>query len=85
MGEMSLVGPRPQVLAEVETYSKYDHRRLMVKPGITGPWQVSGRNDLSVEDSVRLDLYYVENWSLIQDAVILVRTVRAVLGRHGAY
>lgn len=84
-GEMSLVGPRPQVKAEVETYGKYDHRRLMVKPGVTGPWQVSGRNDLSPEDGVALDLYYVENWSLMLDTVLLVRTVRAVLQRTGAY
>lgn len=85
VGDMSMVGPRPQVRAEVDTYGKYDHRRLMVKPGITGLWQVSGRNDLSLEDSVRLDLYYVENWSLMQDLVILLRTVRAVFIKDGAY
>ena len=85
VGDMSMVGPRPQVRAEVDTYGKYDHRRLMVKPGITGLWQVSGRSDLSLEDSVRLDLYYVENWSLMQDLVILVWTVRAVFAKTGAY
>ncbi|GER21691.1 polyprenyl glycosylphosphotransferase [Zafaria cholistanensis] len=85
MGEMSMVGPRPPLPAEVDTYEKYVHRRLMVKPGITGLWQVSGRSDLSWEDSVRLDLYYVENWSLMQDLVILARTVKAVLAKDGAY
>lgn len=84
-GDMSMVGPRPQVRAEVDTYGRYDHRRLTVRPGITGLWQVSGRSDLSVADSIRLDLYYVENWSLMQDAVILVRTVRAVFKKDGAY
>ncbi len=57
----------------------------MVKPGITGLWQVSGRSDLSWEESVRLDLYYVENWSMVQDLMIALRTVRAVLSSHGAY
>lgn len=85
VGNMSMVGPRPQVRAEVDTYEKYDHRRLTVKPGITGLWQVSGRNDLSVADSIRLDLYYVENWSLTQDFVILLKTVRAVFAKDGAY
>ncbi|UWF78588.1 sugar transferase [Microbacterium sp. EF45047] len=84
-GEMSLVGPRPPLMSEVETYEEWVERRLLVKPGITGLWQVSGRSDLSWEDSVRLDLYYVENWSLTSDLVILWRTARAVLKRHGAY
>jgi lipopolysaccharide/colanic/teichoic acid biosynthesis glycosyltransferase len=61
------------------------HRRFLVKPGITGLWQVSGRSDLSWEDSVRLDLYYVENWSLTGDLVILWRTLKAVTGSDGAY
>lgn len=85
IGDMSMVGPRPQVRAEVDTYEKYDHRRLTVKPGITGLWQVSGRSDLSVADSIRLDLYYVENWSLTHDFVILLKTVRAVFEKDGAY
>ncbi|WP_344818054.1 sugar transferase [Microbacterium soli] len=84
-GDMSLVGPRPPLLREVQNYEQWDQRRLLVKPGITGLWQVSGRSDLSWEDSVRLDLYYVENWSLTGDLVILWRTVRALLHGHGAY
>ena len=84
-GQMSIVGPRPPLRDEVMTYSDMVHRRLLVKPGITGLWQVSGRSDLSWEESVRLDLYYVENWSLIQDLVIIWRTVAAVLGKSGAY
>ncbi|WP_448811964.1 sugar transferase [Agromyces bauzanensis] len=84
-GEMSLVGPRPQRAAEVDLYDDWAHRRLLVTPGITGLWQVSGRSDLSWEDSMRLDLYYVENWSLFGDLVILWRTVRAVVAPAGAY
>lgn len=84
-GEMSLVGPRPPLASEVEEYGHSAHRRLLVKPGITGLWQVSGRSELSWDESLRLDLYYVENWSLAGDLVIIWRTLRAVLGRHGAY
>lgn len=84
-GDMSLVGPRPPLPAEVAGYDDFAHRRLLVKPGITGLWQVSGRSDLSWEDSVRLDLYYVENWSMIQDLMILIKTVRAVITSNGAY
>lgn len=84
-GEMSLVGPRPPLPSEVQQYGDDVRRRLLVKPGITGLWQVSGRSNLSWEDSVRLDLYYVENWSLSTDVVILFKTVRAVLARDGAY
>jgi len=84
-GDMSLIGPRPPLLREVESYEQWAQRRLLVKPGITGLWQVSGRSNLSWEDSVRLDLYYVENWSLTGDLVILWRTVRAMLTRRGAY
>ncbi|WP_415856190.1 sugar transferase [Sinomonas sp. G460-2] len=84
-GEMSLVGPRPPLPAEVATYDRSAHRRLLVKPGLTGLWQVSGRSDLSWDDSIRLDLYYVENWSMVQDVVILFRTFRAVFGSAGAY
>ena len=78
-GEMSLVGPRPQREAEVALYDDIAHRRLLVKPGMSGLWQVSGRSSLSWEDALRLDLYYVENWSLAQDIVILFRTFKAVL------
>ncbi|WP_417510428.1 sugar transferase [Microbacterium sp.] len=85
LGTMSLVGPRPQRDAEVALYKEHHHRRLMVKPGITGLWQVSGRSALDWEDAIRLDLYYVENWSLVGDLVILWRTVRAVLVADGAY
>jgi exopolysaccharide biosynthesis polyprenyl glycosylphosphotransferase len=84
-GEMSLVGPRPALPGEVARYDLDPRRRLVVKPGLTGLWQVSGRSDLSWEQSVRLDLRYVDNWSLRLDLQILVRTVRAVLGHRGAY
>lgn len=78
-GEMSLVGPRPQRAAEVALYDDIAYRRLAVKPGMSGLWQVSGRSTLSWEETIRLDLYYVENWSLTQDLIILFRTVRAVV------
>lgn len=84
-GDMSLVGPRPPLAAEVEQYADDVRRRLVVKPGITGLWQVSGRSDLSWEDSVRLDLRYVENWSLALDLVIVWRTLFAVVKSSGAY
>ncbi|MDR6414881.1 sugar transferase [Pseudarthrobacter sulfonivorans] len=84
-GSMSLVGPRPPLPREVEAYESDVRRRLLVKPGLTGLWQVSGRSNLSWQDSVRLDLYYVENWSLAGDLVIILRTVRAVFGSAGAY
>ncbi|MCK8608284.1 sugar transferase [Agromyces sp. C10] len=84
-GSMSLIGPRPQVAAEVALYSGGAHRRLLLPPGMTGLWQVSGRSNLSWEDAIRLDLYYVENWSMIGDVVILWRTARAVFGTDGAY
>lgn len=85
VGDMSLVGPRPPLESEVEQYEEEAYRRLLVKPGITGLWQVSGRSDLSWEESIRLDLYYVENWSVVGDLVILFRTVRAVFAQEGAY
>lgn len=85
LGTMSLVGPRPQLPSEVAAYEKWVHRRLLVKPGITGLWQVSGRSDLSWEDSVRLDLYYVENWSLAGDMILLLRTAKTVIRADGAY
>jgi exopolysaccharide biosynthesis polyprenyl glycosylphosphotransferase len=78
-GDMSLVGPRPQRPAEVAMYDDSAHRRLLVKPGMSGLWQVSGRSALSWEDALRLDLYYVENWSFTQDIIILFRTVKAVV------
>lgn len=84
-GEMSLVGPRPPIPREVDRYERWVHRRLLVKPGITGLWQVSGRSDLSWEDSVRLDLYYVENWSMVGDLLILLRTAKTVVKPVGAY
>jgi exopolysaccharide biosynthesis polyprenyl glycosylphosphotransferase len=84
-GEMSLVGPRPPLPSEVEQYPHDMRRRLVVKPGMTGLWQVSGRSDLSWEDSVRLDLRYVENWSLTVDLVILMRTAMVVMRGAGAY
>ena len=84
-GEMSLVGPRPPLPSEVEQYEDDMLRRLNVLPGVTGLWQVSGRSDLSWEDTVRLDLYYVDNWSMVQDLLILARTVSAVIGSRGAY
>jgi exopolysaccharide biosynthesis polyprenyl glycosylphosphotransferase len=83
-GEMSLVGPRP-LPTDDNAYEGDVRRRLLVRPGITGLWQVSGRSDLSWEESVRLDLYYVDNWSLSYDLGILWRTVWVVLGRRGAY
>ncbi|WP_395726422.1 sugar transferase [Nakamurella sp.] len=85
VGDMSLVGPRPPLRAEVDLYGDDALRRLLVKPGMTGLWQVSGRSDLTWDDSVRLDVYYVENWSITGDLAILWRTARAVLGSSGAY
>jgi exopolysaccharide biosynthesis polyprenyl glycosylphosphotransferase len=84
-GEMSLVGPRPPLPSEVALYAPDDTRRMLVKPGLTGLWQVSGRSDLTWEESVRLDLRYVDNWSIALDLLILCKTARAVLGRDGAY
>ena len=84
-GDMSVVGPRPPLRAEVDAYSDHMRRRLLVKQGVTGLWQVSGRSDLSWEDSIRLDLDYVENWTMLRDLQIIVRTARAVLASHGAY
>ncbi len=84
-GDMSLVGPRPPLPCEVAQYQSDARRRLKVKPGITGLWQVSGRSDLSWEETVRLDLFYVENWSFALDLSILVRTLRAVARTAGAY
>ncbi|SDN56406.1 exopolysaccharide biosynthesis polyprenyl glycosylphosphotransferase [Allokutzneria albata] len=84
-GSMSLVGPRPPLAEEVASYGQDARRKLLVKPGMTGLWQVSGRSDLSWEESVRIDLRYVESWSLSMDLVILWKTVSAVVGGKGAY
>lgn len=84
-GQMSLVGPRPPLPDEVAQYPDEVHRRLLVKPGMTGLWQVSGRSDLNWEESVRLDLYYVDNWSLLLDLSVISRTFRAVVSGRGAY
>jgi lipopolysaccharide/colanic/teichoic acid biosynthesis glycosyltransferase len=84
-GSMSLVGPRPHLPAEVEMFGVELARRVLVKPGLTGLWQVSGRSDLSWEDSVQLDLRYIENWTLALDLYILWKTTRAVLRGWGAY
>lgn len=85
LGSMSLVGPRPPLAREVEAYDQHVNRRFLVKPGVTGLWQVSGRSALAWDETVRLDLYYVENWSLTGDVVIIWRTARAVLAKDGAY
>ncbi len=84
-GSMSIVGPRPPLPGEVAGYCRDAHRKLLVKPGLTGLWQISGRSDLSWEESVRLDLRYVENWSLALDALILWKTAGAVIRGTGAY
>lgn len=78
-GSMSLVGPRPQIAAEVALYTDVARRRLLARPGITGLWQVSGRSTTTWEETVRLDLYYVENWSLLSDIAILMKTAKAVV------
>lgn len=85
VGNMSLVGPRPALPDETNEYGRHEDRRLLVRPGITGLWQVSGRSDLSWEKGVDLDLNYVENWTLFRDLTILARTASAVLRSHGAY
>lgn len=84
-GDMSLIGPRPPLPLEVATYDEEAARRLHVRPGLTGLWQVSGRSDLSFDEAIRLDLYYVDNWSMFQDLSILVRTLAAVVRSRGAY
>ncbi|WP_150307664.1 sugar transferase [Planctomonas psychrotolerans] len=85
VGDMSLVGPRPPLQREVLAYESHVHRRLYIKPGLTGMWQVNGRSNLSWEESVRLDLYYVENWSLTGDLMIIWRTFRVLLKPIGAF
>jgi exopolysaccharide biosynthesis polyprenyl glycosylphosphotransferase len=85
IGDMSIVGPRPPLPHEVTSYDGTVYRRLYIKPGITGPWQVSGRSDLSWDDSVRLDLRYVENWSVMNDLMIMWRTAKVMIDPKGAY
>jgi lipopolysaccharide/colanic/teichoic acid biosynthesis glycosyltransferase len=85
LGQMALVGPRPALPTEVDQYDRDPRRRLAVLPGLTGLWQVSGRSDLSWDDSVRLDIFYVDNWSLGLDLRIVAQTFGAVLGHRGAY
>ncbi|MCB4790447.1 MAG: sugar transferase [Elusimicrobia bacterium] len=84
-GEMSIVGPRPQVLWEAEAYDDWSRRRLRVLPGITGIWQVSGRASLSYEEMIELDIFYIENWSMGLDLNIIFRTIPAVITKEGAY
>jgi exopolysaccharide biosynthesis polyprenyl glycosylphosphotransferase len=84
-GEMSLVGPRPPLPREVAQYEPYHRRRLTVAPGLTGLWQVSGRSELSFDEMVEMDIYYIENWSLGLDLRILLRTIPAVFRGRGAY
>ncbi len=84
-GEMSLVGPRPALPEEVEAYEPWQRKRLEVTPGLTGLWQVSGRSDLSFDEMVLLDIYYVENWTPMLDIIILLRTIPKVLLGEGAY
>ena len=83
-GSMSLVGPRPHLASELEQMPRHAVRRSLVTPGLTGLWQVSGRSDLEGDDAVRLDLRYVENWSLTLDLLILWKTASAVLAKRGA-
>jgi lipopolysaccharide/colanic/teichoic acid biosynthesis glycosyltransferase len=83
-GSMSLVGPRPHPLDDVDRYELEAYRRLALKPGLTGLWQVEGRSDLTWTEALQLDLYYVETWSLSGDVVLLARTFRAVIQGRGA-
>lgn len=84
-GDMSVVGPRPSLQREVQNYERHVRRRMNIRPGITGLWQVNGRSDLDWEESVRLDLYYVENWTLCTDLSLIWRTVRVLFRPVGAY
>lgn len=83
-GAMSLVGPRPHPLDDVDRYEAVAYRRLALKPGLTGLWQVQGRSELSWREALQLDMYYVETWTLAGDVVLLARTVRAVIQGRGA-
>jgi lipopolysaccharide/colanic/teichoic acid biosynthesis glycosyltransferase len=82
---MSVVGPRPPLPREVDVYEEHVHRRLYIRPGLTGMWQVNGRSTLDWEESVKLDLFYVENWSLVGDIVIMWRTLREVRSPVGGF
>jgi lipopolysaccharide/colanic/teichoic acid biosynthesis glycosyltransferase len=84
-GEMSLVGPRPPLPTEVALYEDWQLDRLEVRPGITGLWQVSGRSELSFEEYVRLDLFYIENWSMLYDLFVMAKTIPILLLPRGAY
>lgn len=84
-GDMSIVGPRPQIVEETIFYDNYSKRRLMILPGITGLWQISGRADLGLEEMIDLDLFYIENWSLGLDLEIMIKTLFAILSKKGAY
>jgi lipopolysaccharide/colanic/teichoic acid biosynthesis glycosyltransferase len=84
-GEMSLVGPRPLPLRDHAKLDQWHRRRSDVLPGMTGLWQIAGRSDLNFDDLVRLDVYYLENWSIWLDVTILVKTLPAVIGQRGAY
>ena len=84
-GDMSMVGPRPPLPSEVAQYDAWQLRRLRIRPGLTGVWQVSGRSDVPFDEAVRLDLFYIENWSLGTDLWLLAKTIPAVLRRDGAY
>ena len=84
-GDMSLVGPRPPLPGEVAQYEEWQKGRLAIKPGLTGLWQVRGRSNLSFDEGVLMDLYYIENWSLKLYFLILFRTIPAVLTNRGAY
>jgi lipopolysaccharide/colanic/teichoic acid biosynthesis glycosyltransferase len=84
-GDMSVVGPRPHVHKEVSAYGEHDGRRLLVKPGITGPWQVGGRSELSWEESVVLDLGYVQNWTLLGDLSLIFKTILILFTVRGAH
>jgi lipopolysaccharide/colanic/teichoic acid biosynthesis glycosyltransferase len=84
-GDMSLVGPRPLPLRDYERLDSWHRKRYLVLPGMTGLWQISGRSNLGFDDLVRLDFYYLENWSIWLDVTILLKTIPAVFGRRGAY
>ena len=85
IGDMSLVGPRPPMPEEVKYYSTFQRKRLGIKPGLTGLWQVSGRSNVNFDEWVKLDIYYIENWSLWMDLGIMIKTLPAVLKKEGAY
>jgi lipopolysaccharide/colanic/teichoic acid biosynthesis glycosyltransferase len=81
---MSVVGPRPHVHKEVNAYGEHDNRRLLVKPGITGPWQVGGRSELTWDESVAIDLSYVDNWNVLTDVSVISKTIFVILSKSGS-